>query len=193
LNDGYFILPYTIGDYLAQNGFGKSNTGMPQFKDAEKESAEKIKKLLSIKGKRTVDDFHRELGMLLWNKCGMARNEAGLKEALAKIPQIRDEFWRNVNVPGSGDDLNQSLERAGRVADFLEFGETLLRDALHRKESCGGHFREESQTPEGEALRDDNNFCYVAAWEFKGVGNEPVLHKEELKFEEVHLAQRNYK
>ncbi len=193
LADGYFVLPYTIGDYLAGVKSGQTKTDLPEFAEAEKQVKEKTDRLLSIKGKKTVDEFHRELGKLVWDKCGMARNDAGLKEALKRIPEIRDEFWKNVNVPGSGTDLNQSLERAGRVADFLEFSETLVRDALHRRESCGGHFREEFQTPEGEALRDDNNFCYVGAWQFQGVGNEPTLHKEALNFEEVHLAQRNYK
>ena len=152
-----------------------------------------IKKLLSIKGKRTVDDFHRQLGKLLWDKCGMARNEAGLNQALKEIPAIREEFWKNVNVLGSGEEFNQALERAGRVADFLEFAELLVTDALHRQESCGGHFREEYQTPEGEALRRDDLFSYVAAWQFNGVGQGPILHKETLSFEEVHLAQRSYK
>lgn len=193
LADGYFVLPYTIGDYLAGQKAGQTKADLPEFKDAEKQVKDKIEKLLSIKGKRTVDDFHREIGKLCWDKCGMARNDAGLREALGRIPQIRDEFWRNVNVPGSGTDLNQSLERAGRVADFLEFSELMVTDALHRRESCGGHFREEFQTPDGEAQRDDQNFCYAAAWEFKGVGVGPALHKEDLKFDEVHLATRNYK
>ena len=193
LADGYFVIPYTIGDYLAGGTSGKTKTDLKEFDEAEKQVKERIHTFLNIKGKRTVDEFHRELGNLLWDKCGMSRHEKGLREALKRIPEIRNEFWQNVNVPGSGSDLNQSLERAGRVADFLEFAETLVTDALHRKESCGGHFREESQTPEGEALRDDNSFCYVAAWQFQGVGKEPILHKEELRFEEVHLAQRNYK
>ena len=148
---------------------------------------------MSIKGKRTVTSFHRELGLLMWDKCGMARNEAGLKEALQKIPALREEFWKNVNVPGSSGSLNQSLELAGRVADFLEFGELMCRDALARSESCGGHFREESQTDDGEALRDDANFAYVAAWEHKGENAPPELHKEPLEFTKVHLAQRSYK
>lgn len=193
LADGYFIIPYTIGDYLAGVSAGKIKTDLPEFKDAQSKAQEMTKRFVNMKGKRTVDDFHRELGKLLWDKCGMARNEAGLKEAIKRIQLIRKEFWENLNVPGSDADLNQSLERAGRVADFLEFGELMVRDALHRNESCGGHFREEYQTPEGEALRDDNNYCYVGAWEFKGVDQEPVLHKEMLNFEEVHLAQRNYK
>lgn len=193
LADGYFILPYTIGDFLAGVKSGKTQTDLPEFKEAEKQVKEKTSKLLSIKGKRTVDDIHRELGKLLWDNCGMARNEQGLKESLKRVPQIREEFWSNINVPGSAEDLNQALEKAGRLADYLEFAETLLHDSLQRKESCGGHFREESQTPEGEAKRDDENFTYVAAWEFKGVGQQPTLHKEELKYEEVHLTQRSYK
>ncbi len=192
LADGYFVLPYTIGDYLASNKLPKVTTDENEFKHAAQDADKRIKQLLSIKGKRTVDDIHRELGLLLWEKCGMARTEKGLKEALVRIPQIRDEFWKNVNVLGSGEELNQALERAGRVADFLEFAELLVSDALHRRESCGGHFREEFQTPDGEAQRDDTNFGYVAAWEFKGVGQESALHKEQLLFEEVKLAQRNY-
>ena len=193
LADGYFILPYTIGNYLAAAPAGKVDTKAPEFDQAENEAHKKINKLLSIRGKRTADDFHRELGRLLWNNCGMARNEKGLKEALEKIPKIREEFWQNLNVPGSDQDLNQSLEKANRVADFLEFAQLLVTDALHRNESCGGHFREEYQTPEGEALRDDKNFCYTAAWEFQDVGKAPKLHKEPLVFDEVHLTQRNYK
>ncbi len=193
LADGYFVLPYTIGDYLATIKPGKIPVEHSEFKASEKQVNEKEQRMLNINGKRTVDEFHRELGKLLWDKCGMSRNAKGLKEALDAIPKIRGEFWQNVNVPGSGDDLNQSLERAGRVADFLEFGEVLLYDALHRNESCGGHFREEFQSQDGEALRDDQNFSYVAAWEFKGVGKEPALHKEDLAFEEVKLATRSYK
>lgn len=193
LADGYFVIPYTIGDYLARHSAGNTGTGLPEFREAEKEAKEKTGRLLRVKGKRTVDEFHRELGRLLWEKCGMSRDEKGLNEALRRVPEIRNEFWQNVTVPGSGADLNQSLEKAGRVADFLEFAEVLLQDALHRKESCGGHFRAESQTEEGEARRDDENFAYVAAWEFKGIGKKPELHKEELKFEEVELTQRSYK
>ena len=193
LADGYFVLPYTIGDYLAQGTSGKTQTDLSEFTEAEKEAKDKTEKLLSINGSKTVDEFHRELGKLLWNNCGMARNEKGLKEALVKIPEIRKEFWENVKVPGEGSDLNQSLENAGRVADFMEFAEILVRDALNRKESCGGHFREESKTEEGEAKRDDDHFAYVSAWEFKGVEKEPVLHKEKLNFEEVKLTQRSYK
>ncbi|MSR88162.1 MAG: fumarate reductase/succinate dehydrogenase flavoprotein subunit [Candidatus Margulisbacteria bacterium] len=193
LADGYFILPYTIGNYLAGTKIDPITVSHPDVATAEKTVINKTEQLLSIKGTRTVDDFHRELGLLLWDKCGMARDESGLKEALKRIPEIREAFWKDVNVLGSPGEFNQTLERAGRVADFLEFGELLVTDALHRKESCGGHFREEYQTDEGEAQRDDENFCYVAAWEFNGVGETPTLHKEALAFEEVHLTQRSYK
>jgi succinate dehydrogenase / fumarate reductase flavoprotein subunit len=193
LADGYFVLPYTIGDYLAKVTPGSVNNTQAEFKAAEAEVEARTQKLLSIKGKRTVDDFHRELGLLMWDKCGMSRDEAGLKEALAKIPAIREEFWNNVTVSGSNGELNQTLERAGRVADFLEFGELLATDALNRTESCGGHFREESQTPEGEAQRKDDEFCYVAAWEYTGDLSRPTLHKEALQFESVTLSQRSYK
>jgi len=192
LADGYFIIPVTIGDYLANAQHEPVTTDHPEFRRGIEEAETQVKKLLSINGRRTVDSFHRELGELMWNNCGMARNEQGLREALERIPQIREEFWENVNVPGSADDLNQALENAGRVADYLEFAELMCIDALHRTESCGGHFREESQTPEGEALRDDENFCYVAAWEYKE-GGEPVMHKESLTFENVALSQRSYK
>ena len=165
----------------------------PAFQAARKEAEERTRRLLSIRGKRTVDSLHRELGLLCWDLCGMGRNATGLKKALQRIPELREEFWKNVNVPGSGAELNQSLEKAGRVADFMEFAELMVLDALERDESCGGHFREEHQTPEGEALRDDQNFAYAAAWEFQGVGQKPALHKEPLAFEYVHLAQRSYK
>ena len=155
--------------------------------------AARTKKFLSIKGRRTVTEFHRELGRLMWDKCGMGRKEAGLNEALEKIPELRQQFWREVNVLGEGGELNQSLEYAGRVADFMEFAELLAYDALTRDESCGAHFREEHQTPDGEAMRDDGNFSYVAAWEYQGPDNRPILHKEPLVYEEVHLAQRSYK
>ena len=191
LADGYFIVPYTISHYLANGSAGKNDTQEPEFKEAEKQVKEKTERLLNIKGKKTVDEFHRELGLLCWKYCGMSRSEKGLKEALVCIPEIRKDFWSNVCVP-KGKNLNQSLERAGRVADFLEFSETMVRDALERKESCGGHFREESQTKDGEAQRNDKNFSYVFAWEFQGVGKNPVCHKEELKFEEIKLATRNY-
>ena len=193
LADGYFIIPNTIGNYLASHKPAKVDVSHPSFRDAENAVAERTKKLLSIKGKRTVGSFHRELGKIMWDYCGMSRNESGLKLALQTIPELRSEFWRDVNVPGSGVELNQSLERAGRVADFLELGELMCIDALHRTESCGGHFREESQTPDGEALRDDANFSYVAAWEYPGEGRSPVLNKEPLVFENVKLSQRSYK
>ena len=193
LADGYFILPCTIADYLVGGQGGRTQTDGGEFKECEKQGREKYARLLSINGNKTVDEFHRELGKLLWEKCGMSRREQGLKEALERIPGMREEFWKNVKVPGAGLDLNQSLERAGRVADFMEFAELLVTDALHRKESCGGHFREESHTPEGEALRDDEHFAHVAAWEFRGVGQEPSLHKEPLVYEEVHFSQRSYK
>ncbi|PJZ68377.1 succinate dehydrogenase flavoprotein subunit [Leptospira perolatii] len=194
LADGYFVLPYTIANYLAEVGFGKTpSIDHAEFKKSETDANDRIKKFLSINGKRTVDSFHRELGKLVWNNCGMARDDKGLKEALQKIPQIREEFWKNVNVPGSGSEINQSLEKAGRVADFLEFAELLCLDALTREESCGGHFRTEYQDSEGEAKRNDDKFCHATAWEFKGVGNKPVEHREKLEFENVKLATRSYK
>jgi succinate dehydrogenase / fumarate reductase flavoprotein subunit len=193
LADGYFILPYTIGDYLVQAKLPTIETSHGAFRDVENEVSEKINRLLGIKGKRTVDAFHCQLGKLLWDYCGMGRTAAGLKEALRMIPALREEFWQNVIVPGENEELNQSLEKAGRVADFLEFAELMCIDALERNESCGAHFREEYQTPEGEPLRDDLNYCYAAAWEFAGVGKTPVLHKEPLTFENVHLTQRSYK
>jgi succinate dehydrogenase flavoprotein subunit len=193
LADGYFVIPYTIGGYLADTKLPKIGTDHSAFKDAQYDAALRIQKLLDVKGKRTVDSIHRELGLLLWNKCGMSRNEAGLKELLEQIPTLREEFWRDVTVMGSAGTFNQVLERAGRVADFLEFAELLVLDALERRESCGGHFREESQTEDGEALRDDEHFCHVSAWEFTGVGTPSILHKEPLDFEYVHLSQRSYK
>jgi succinate dehydrogenase / fumarate reductase, flavoprotein subunit len=193
LADGYFVLPYTIGNYLAQGGIAKADTAHGAFAEAEADVAGRVQHFLSVNGKRTVDSFHRELGKIMWEYCGMARNDAGLKTALEKIPALRAEFWENVKVPGEGGELNQELEKAGRVADFIELAELMCVDALHRTESCGGHFREESQTEEGEALRDDENFAYVAAWQFTGVGNRPVLHKELLDYEYVHLATRSYK
>jgi succinate dehydrogenase / fumarate reductase flavoprotein subunit len=193
LADGYFVIPYTIGGYLADTKLPKIGTDHPAFKEAQYDAALRIQKLLDVKGKRTVDSIHRELGLLLWNKCGMSRNEAGLKELLEQIPTLREEFWRDVTVTGSAGTFNQVLERAGRVADFLEFAELLVLDALERRESCGGHFREESQTEDGEALRDDEHFCHASAWEFTGVGTPPILHKEPLDFEYVHLSQRSYK
>ncbi len=193
LADGYFVLPSTISGYLAGEAPGKDKTDNSEFDKAEAEVKESINKLLNIKGKRTVDSFHRELGGVMWEKCGMARNDAGLKEALKRIPEIREEFWNNVNVLGENEDFNQSLEKAGRVADFLEYAELMCTDALTRTESCGGHFREESQSEDGEAKRDDENFSHVSAWEFTGVGNKPTLHKEPLEFENVKLATRSYK
>src|SRR5262245_32842346 len=193
LADGYFILPYTIGDYLANARLDKVTPDHPECKKVEAEVGERTARFLGVKGKRTVDSFHRELGKLLWEKCGMTRNKAGLLEAMAKLPALREEFWKNVSVLGGGEELNPSLEKAGRVADFLEFAELLCLDALEREESCGGHFREEYQTPDGEALRNDNAFCYAAAWEYKGEGQKPLLHKEMLTFENVPLTQRSYK
>jgi succinate dehydrogenase / fumarate reductase flavoprotein subunit len=193
LADGYFVLPYTIGNYFATAKQPKPKTDHPEFRKAEQEINAFTKKLLSIKGKRTVTSLHRELGKLLWEKCGMARNEAGLKEALKRIPELREEFWKNVNVTGENGEFNQNLEYAGRVADFMEFAELMCIDALDRKESCGGHFRTEYQTPDGEAQRDDEKFSYVAAWEYQGTGKAPVLHKESLVYEEVHMSTRSYK
>ena len=193
LADGYFILPNTISDYLASAKLEKLDPSHPECRLVQEEATVLTRRLLDIKGSRTVDSFHRELGKLMWDKCGMARNAAGLREALARIPELREEFWRDVNVPGSGAELNQALEKAGRVADFLELAELICRDALHREESCGGHFREEHQTEEGEARRDDERFAYVAAWEYAGRDTEPRLHREPLHFEYVHLAQRSYK
>jgi succinate dehydrogenase flavoprotein subunit len=193
LADGYFILPATIGDYLASSKLAKVDPGHPECHRAEAEVTVYTRKLLGINGKRTVDSFHRELGKLMWDYCGMARSAEGLKKALARLPQLREEFWREVNVPGSGAELNQALEKAGRVADFLELGELMCLDALHREESCGGHFRVEHQTEEGEALRDDERFAYAAAWEYQGPDRAPQLHKEPLAFEYVPLAQRSYK
>ncbi|MCX7637987.1 MAG: fumarate reductase/succinate dehydrogenase flavoprotein subunit [Cyclobacteriaceae bacterium] len=193
LADGYFIIPYTIGDYLAGMPYEKVSTDRPEFKEAMEQVTNRLKKLLSIKGKKTVDEFHRELGMTMWDYCGMSRNEEGLKKAKKKIQELREEFWQNVNVVGSANELNMELEKANRVSDFMELAELMVDDALHRKESCGGHFREESATEDGEAKRNDNEFAYVAAWEYKGENQPEVLHKEELKFENVKLTQRSYK
>ena len=193
LADGYFILPNTVCDWLAGTKPGEVKAEDKAFCDAEAAVAARTQKLLSVGGRRTVDSFHRELGELLWSDCGMSRNDAGLKRALARIPALREEFWKEVKVPGSGVELNQSLEKAGRVSDFFELAELLCADALHRTESCGAHFREESQTPDGEAKRDDANFAYVAAWEYAGEGKAPLLHQEKLEFEEVHFSQRSYK
>jgi len=193
LADGYFVLPYTIGGYFAGTELDKVDTNHSTLKELQNDTKEKSEKLLSIKGNRSVDDFHRELGKLTWDKCGMSRNAEGLKEAKEKIPELRKEFWQDVKVPGTNGEFNQELEKAGRVADFLEFNETMINDALNREESCGGHFREEFQTEEGEAKRNDEDFTYVAAWEFQGTDKEPVLHKEPLTFENVKLTQRSYK
>ncbi len=193
LGDGYFVLPYTVGNYIGQGGLAKVDTSHPAFREAEQEVSERAKRLLSINGKRSADSFHKELGNLLWENCGMARSKETLEKALKRIPELRAEYWENVRVLGAGEELNQSLEYAGRVADFLEFAELLCGDALHRNESCGGHFRVEYQTPEGEAQRNDAEFAYVAAWEWKGVGKPETLNKEPLAFETVHLATRSYK
>jgi succinate dehydrogenase / fumarate reductase flavoprotein subunit len=204
LADGYFVIPATIANYLVTQKPGAGSTAAPEFKQAEDDCRLRTKKLLNIKGKRTVDSFHRELGITMWNDCGMARSREGLTEAIAKIPQIREEFWQNVRIPGSGETLNMELEKAGRVADFLEFGEVMCYDARDREESCGGHFRVEHQffdnspeviagsTQAGEAKRDDANFSHVSAWEYKGEGTAPVLHKEPLVFEDMHLSIRSY-
>jgi succinate dehydrogenase / fumarate reductase flavoprotein subunit len=193
LADGYFVIPYTIGHYLAGASLPKVTTDHDAFREAGDGVQKRLDQLLSVKGNRGIREIHRALGRILWDDVGMARSEASLRRALEAIPKLRDEFWQSVSVPGTPDNLNQSLEYAGRVADYLEFAELLALDALERRESCGGHFREESQTPDGEALRDDANFSYVAAWEFKGVGRRPELHKEPLVFDEVHLTQRSYK
>ncbi|MCB2182264.1 MAG: fumarate reductase/succinate dehydrogenase flavoprotein subunit [Desulfobulbaceae bacterium] len=192
LADGYFVIPNTIAAYLTQCPQEKPAVNAPAFQKAEKDADDRIKKMLAIQGKRTTDDIHKELGKLLWDECGMARNKSGLKKALSKIPEIREEFWNNVLIPGSGNQLNQSLERAGRVADFLEFAELMVRDALDREESCGCHLREESQTEENEAKRNDEDYSYVSAWEYKGE-SPPELHKEHLTFENVTPSQRSYK
>ncbi len=193
LADGYFIAPYTVGNHLAERKLGKVSTDGPEFEAALKAVKDRTERMLKIKGKRSADSFHRELGRIMWNQCGMSRNEAGLKDALQKIRALKEEFWSNVKVLGDNAEFNQSLEQAGRVADFIELGELMCLDALHRKESCGGHFREESQTEENEAKRDDQNYLYVAAWQHQGEGKEPTLNKEPLSFEAVHLTQRSYK
>ncbi len=193
LADGYFVIPTTIANYLVTQKPGSVTTAHPEFTKALEETKAKTNRLLNIKGKRSVDSFHRELGLLIWDKCGMARTREGLTEALNRIPSLREEFWNNVTIPGSGEALNIELEKAGRVADFLEFGELLCYDAREREESCGGHFRSEYQYEDGEAKRNDDQFAYVAAWEYSGDLAKPTLHKEELTFEEVHLAVRSYK
>src|SRR5271163_3710770 len=193
LSDGYFVIPYTVGNYLATNKFAKVDASHSEVESAVASVQHMTDKLLSIKGKRTVDSFHRELGKIMWDHCGMSRTAKGLEVAIGQIRALREEYWQNVNVPGSGDDLNQSLEKAGRVADFFELGELMCIDALERNESCGGHFREEYQTPEGEAQRNDDQFSYVAAWGYMGLGNRPELSKEPLEFHYVHPSQRSYK
>ncbi len=193
LADGYFVIPFTVGDYLAGLGFDPIDKNHPNFEIARKEVEDRVKRLLSLRGSKTVDDIHKKLGQIMWEYCGMARNEEGLLKAKGLIRELREEFWRDVTVLGENEEMNQSLEKAGRVADFLELGELMVDDALHRKESCGGHFRTESQTEEGEAKRDDENFKYVAAWEYTGDNQPEILHKEELVFEEVTLTQRSYK
>ncbi len=193
LADGYFVLPYTIGNYFASSKQAKPSSSHAEFKRAEEEVRKFTQRLLSIKGKRTPTSLHRELGKLLWEKCGMGRNAAGLKEALKRIPELREEFWKTVNVTGEAMEFNQALEYAGRVADFMEFGELMCLDALDRNESCGGHFREEFQTPDGEAARNDEKYAYVAAWEFRGQNQAPVMHKETLEYTEVHMSTRSYK
>ncbi len=193
LADGYFVIPYTIGDYLATMPYEKVGTDRPEFKEAMQHVTDRVNKLLTIKGKKTVDQFHRELGLTMWEYCGMSRTEEGLKVAKKKIQELRKEFWENVNVVGGSGELNQELEKAGRVADFMELGELMVDDALNRSESCGGHFREESQTPEGEAKRKDDEFSFVSAWQYQGDDQPEVLHREELIFENVKLTQRSYK
>ena len=194
LADGYFILPYTIGNYLSHKfSEPKTDTNAPEFEEAEKAVKERIAKLFAVKGTETVDSIHKKLGHIMWEYVGMARNEAGLKKAIVEIEKLREEFWKNVRVPGTNEEFNQELEKAQRLVDFFDIGELMARDALNRRESCGGHFREEMQTEEGETKRDDENFMYVAAWEYKGEGKEPELHKEELKYENIKSVTRNYK
>ncbi|MGD9857149.1 MAG: fumarate reductase/succinate dehydrogenase flavoprotein subunit [Planctomycetaceae bacterium] len=193
LADGYFVAPYTVGHHLASRGLKPVSTAHPKFKETAVEARNRIERLLSVNGRRTTEDFHRQLGQIMWDHCGMARNAAGLNSAIDQIRSLREEFWQNVRILGTGEQLNQSLEHAGRVADFLEFGELLARDALHREESCGGHFREEHQSADNEARRDDEHFCYVGAWEHQGDNRDATLHKEPLTFEEVELTTRSYK
>jgi len=193
LADGYFILPYTVPDYIASIALDPVDVSLPPFTAAKAEVKSRLEALVAVKGKRSPDSFHRELGKIMWDNCGMARSDAGLRKALARIPELREEFWRNLRVVGGDDELNQTLEKANRISDFLETAELMCIDALHRTESCGGHFRVESQTPEGEAKRDDANFSYTAAWEWKGSGQAPALHKEPLTFKYVPLSQRSYK
>src|SRR5699024_6294155 len=193
LADGYFVLPPTLSAYLAGAPFEEADAEHPEARAAAAEVTERVQRLLSINGERTVDSFHRELGHIMWEYCGMERTAEGLTKAIGLIRALREEFWRNVKVTGTNEELNQTLEKAGRVADFLELGELMCIDALHREESCGGHVRAESQTDDGEALRDDETFAYVAAWEFTGNERKPVLHKEALEYEYVEMKQRSYK
>jgi len=193
LADGYFILPVTIGDYLSRHGYGDVDVDHATFGEIEAEVRSRVERLLSIGGKRTVESLHRELGRVVWDHCGIARNADGLNEALEIIPRLREEFWSDLRVTGSGEHLNQALEHAGRLADFLELAELMCRDALTREESCGGHFREEHRTEEGEALRDDLDFAHVSTWEYRGDEEAPALHEEPLTFHALPLAQRNYK
>jgi succinate dehydrogenase / fumarate reductase flavoprotein subunit len=193
LADGYFVLPYTIGDYLASMKEAKPKADSADFNQTRQAVEDVTKRLLSIRGNKTVTEFHKDLGKTLWEHCGMARDEKSLRKALQVIPALREDFWKNVNVTGENEELNQALERAGRVADFLELGELIVRDALTRDESCGCHFRVEHETEDGECLRNDEKFAYVAAWEFAGEGQSPILRKEPLAYEEAHFAQRSYK
>ena len=194
LADGYFVIPYTIGDYLADEIRNPAiPTSHASFEEAEKSVLERTHRLMQIKGKQTVEDLHKKLGKIMWEYCGMARNEEGLTKALQLIADLKKEFWSDVRIPGEINEFNPELDKAGRVADFIELGELMVRDALNRKESCGGHFREESQTEDGEAKRDDDNFSFVGAWEYTGENMHPVLNKEELKFDVVHPTQRSYK
>jgi len=191
--DGYFVLPATVPDYLATAKLEPVDVSNPAFATVKDDVGRRIEKLLSINGTRSPDSFHKELGKLMWDECGMARSEAGLRKAAARVPELREEFWHNLRIVGGGEELNQSLEKANRISDFLELAELMCIDALDRAESCGGHFRVESQTPEGEAKRDDANFSHSSAWEWKGLDQPPTIHKEPLTFEYVHLAQRSYK
>jgi succinate dehydrogenase / fumarate reductase flavoprotein subunit len=195
LADGYFVIPFTINNYLAdQIGVPRMNPSeVPEFTEAREKTKSHIDKLLKIKGKRSVDSFHKELGKIMWDHVGMARTKEGLEEALGMLDKLKKEFWSNVRIPGKADTINPELEKANRLADFIEIGQLMAMDALQREESCGGHFREEHQTPEGEALRDDKNFSFVGAWEYKGEGNPPELHKEPLTFEFVEVKTRDYK
>ncbi|MDF2439560.1 MAG: succinate dehydrogenase / fumarate reductase, flavoprotein subunit, partial [Abditibacteriota bacterium] len=193
LADGYFVIPYTLGDYLAGTALNKVSTDHPAFKESAHEVQTRINTMLNVKGSRTVIQFHRQLGQIMWDHVGMGRTKEGLTKAISQIQTLRNEYWQDVLIPGDANNLNQNLERAGRVADFMEFGELLARDALQREESCGGHFREEYQTPDGEAQRDDENFFHVAAWEYTGVDNEPIRNTEPLIYEKVHPTQRSYK